>query len=387
MSKGRVVYLKETNFIPNPKKVLITTAPRDVYEKDPLHSPLPVFTDDGYLNGFAEYTTNIPEEWMFSTAQKDYGFSFLEDNVIGPTYLQYPYNKTIIEHLESGRYEVLGISAFTWTLPWAIDLARKAKKEYGIREVWLGSYAVMTDEPQMNEVFDRLFWGYSEDKLNQAVGLGPLLTDHIKHPDLTTRASWLGRTTKTGHMLFKRGCTNRCTYCADPVFEPGGDYPLSIESIESILDYYKWKGIRSVYISNQETNLLNSFGREVLNAIKKRGLNFGMLTSFHALSYCGEDGIKLLRDSGLTFLLVGLESLNDKNIEKTKRRARHDFMIRTLSLLRELNISVTSTYMICFEDDTEESIREAKKRILDLGIVVALFNITMPLPGTPMYWL
>jgi|GEM_PF-1193070 len=386
MSRGRVEYINQTNFVPNPEKVLIISPPRDVYENDPLSNREACLTDEGLIDGFAEYNTNIPKEWRFSTAQKDYGFAFLEANVVGPTYLHYSYDKTITEHLESGKYEVLAISALTWTLPWALDLARKAKSKYGFKEVWLGSYAVMTDEPQIKEVFDRLFWGYSEDELNKAIGKGPILKDDIRHPDLTTRASWLGRTTKVGHLLFRRGCSNKCTYCADPAFVPGGDHPLSIEAIERILDYYIENGIRSVYISNQDTNLFDSVGSKVLKAITQRGLSFGMLTSFHSLAFCGEDGIKELRDRGLTFLLIGLETLNDTNIEKTKRRANHDFMVRTLSLLRKLNVSVTTTYMICFEDDTEESIREAKKKIIDLGVTVSLFNITMPLPGTPMYW-
>ncbi len=386
MAKGRVVYLRETNFTPRPERVLITSAPRDVYENDPMHRRLPVLTGDGFLNGFSEYSTDIPEEWKFSTWQKDYGFAFLEANIKGPTFLHHPYSTTIIEHLESGVYDVLCISAFTWTLPWAIKMAHLAKREYGIKEVWLGGYAVMTDEPAMNQVFDRLFWGYGENVLNQAIGLSPKSAEEVKHPDLITRADWLGRKTQIGHLIFKRGCPNRCTYCADPVFQPGGDYPLSIDAVEEILDYYKWNDIKSVYISNQETHMFNTFGQEVLHAIKKRDMYFGMLTSFQALAFCGEDGIRELRDSGLSFLLVGLESLNDKNLEKTKRKTRQKFMEDTLKLLRQLNIGVTSTYMICFEDDTVESIREAKKKIIDLGIIVSLFNITVPLPGTPFYY-
>lgn len=385
MSKGRIVCVRETGFIPNPERVLVTTPPRDVYSKDGEPRRLPVLTEDGFLDGFAEYTTDIPDNWKFSTRQKDYGISFLEANVIGPTYLHYPYAATVYQHLASGRFDVLCISAFTWTLPWAIDVARVAKSEYGIKEVWLGGYAVMTDEPLMQEVFDRFFWGYTESLFNQALGMEAIPSEKIVHPDLTTKASWLGRQTTTGHVIFRKGCSNRCTYCADPVYEPGGDRALSIDSVATILDKYKNDGIRSVYISNQETNLFSPAGREVLKAIEARNMNFGMLTSFQALAAYGEEGIRKLRDSGMTFLLVGLESLNDKNLEKTQRKTRQSFMLDTLSLLEKLKVSVTSTYMICFEDDTEETIRAAKRKIIDLGITVALFNITVPLPGTPLY--
>ena len=46
MSKGRVVYVKDSKFVPDPGKVLVTTAPRDVYKDDPMHARLPVLLGD-----------------------------------------------------------------------------------------------------------------------------------------------------------------------------------------------------------------------------------------------------------------------------------------------------------------------------------------------------
>lgn len=116
-------------------------------------------------------------------------------------------------------------------------------------------------------------------------------------------------------------------------------------------------------------------------------MTYGMLTSFRTLNTLKADGIKMLHDKGLKFLLLGLESLNDVNLRKTKRKADINEMYHTMKLLQDLRIIITTTYMICFQDDTEVSIRNAKRMIIDeLGVAVCLFNITMPLPGTPMYW-
>lgn len=111
-----------------------------------------------------------------------------------------------------------------------------------------------------------------------------------------------------------------------------------------------------------------------------------MLTSFRTLNRAGPDGIRRLYDKGLDFLLLGLESLSDQNLIKTQRRAAYDEMYSVLRLLQTMKVTVTATYMICFEDDTSEAIREAKRRIIgDLGVSICLFNIVMPLPATPMY--
>lgn len=86
-------------------------------------------------------------------------------------------------------------------------------------------------------------------------------------------------------------------------------------------------------------------------------MRFGMLTSFRELSYKGLDEIKRLHDKGMTFLLLGLESLNDLNLIRTERKARFKEMYDILMLLQKLRVIITTTYMICFENDTAQTIR------------------------------
>jgi pyruvate-formate lyase-activating enzyme len=384
--KCKVITPNGVNFVPSPERVLVTSVCHDAYESTGNEMPSSV-TCPGYQDGFGEYSTHLPSQYKIHTEQRSYGLSFLEANVGGPTYLQYPSTSELMAYMANGNYDVLAISAYTWSLPWAMNLAKTAREHYEFKEVWLGGYAVMTDEPQMHQLFDRLFWGYAESSFKMALGHEPISTGLIRHPDLSTRVSFLGKETTAGHILFRRGCSNSCNYCADPVFQPGGEGALSINEIETILDIYEEKNIRAIYFSNQETNLFTETGMAIVDAMSKRDMRFGMLTSFRCLNSRGADGIRRLYDKGLNFLLLGLESLNDRNLIKTGRKANYREMCAVLKLLQQMKVTVTTTYMICFEDDTPETIKEAKKKIIDeLGVTVSLFNITMPLPGTPLYW-
>ena len=384
--KGRIITMIDNGFVPQAERVLMTSVCRDVYHDTPDLTRPSSITSDGFQDGFGEYSTHLPDQYKFFTRQPDYGLSFLEHNVKGPRYLQYPRSVDLEKQLASGNFDVIGVSAYTWSLPWAIDLAQRAKRDYGFKEAWLGGYAVMTDEPKINQVFDRVFWGYSESNLNTALGRRPLPVESILHPDLTTKAYFLGRESTVGHILFRRGCPNSCTYCADPVFQPGGEGNLSFDNIDNILKHYHKKGIRSIYFSNQDTDLLGSTGERIVDSMYGKDMRFGMLTSFSALNRKGSDGIKSLYDKGLNFLLLGLESLNELNLQKTRRKAKYKEMYSVLKLLQKMNVIITTTYMLCFEDDTPQSIRDAKKMMIEeLGVNVSLFNITMPLPGTPMY--
>lgn len=383
--KGYVIHTASTRYQPKPDEILITTAPNDVYKNENKESVLPVFTANGFQNGFSEYTTELPKNYHISTNQPCYGLQFLKANVPGPTFLQYPSTKVLLETLSTGRFKVVGISSYTWTLPWALEFSKFVKENFGIVECWLGSYAVMTEEPLMKERFDRLFWGYSESTLREAVGLESLSVKELCHPDLTTRSNWLNTRRLIGHTIFQRGCSNRCIYCADPVFTPGGEPCISMNSLNRIFDHYQDKGMGSVYISNQDTRPFSHNGKLVINEIYKRGMRFGMMTSFMALTAKGKEGIVELVDKGLTFLLVALESLNDLTLDNTNRKTNRKLMEDTLQLLSDLKVTVTSTYIICFEEDTPDSIIESQKAILDLGVSFCLFNIYMPLPGTPVY--
>jgi hypothetical protein len=325
--KAKVVNFNNSTFVPDRERVLITSICRDFNQKEnELKTEGPaVITENGFQDGFGEYTTHLPDEYRFYTNQPSYGLSYLEANVKGPTYLQYPDYLDIEAHLASGHYDVLGISAYTWSLPWAKNLAIKAKSEYGIKEVWLGCYAVMTEDPEMENCFDRLFWGYSESTLNQAIGGDEIQIGKIKHPDMRTKSSFLGKESTVGHVVYRRGCPNQCSYCSDPVFHPGGQPPISIEAIDNVLDYYKKCGIKSIYFSNQDTTLFNRLGMKVVDSLYERDFRFGMLTSFNSLNAKGPEGIKMLHDKGFRFLLIGLESLNDKNLIKTQRKVRYNY--------------------------------------------------------------
>jgi len=93
--KGYVINLNKSKFIPDPEKVLVTSVCRDAYADSEYHILPSSITANGFQDGFGEYSTHLPSEYKFYTNQPSYGISFLEANVKGPTYLQYPETKTI----------------------------------------------------------------------------------------------------------------------------------------------------------------------------------------------------------------------------------------------------------------------------------------------------
>lgn len=382
---GWVEYITKSNFVPRPERVLITTAPRDVYVDNKDMDRLLCYTSDGKIDSFTHHPQFIPDHYRNISRQRTYDISFLKENVDGPVFLELPEEKTILQELASRKYDVLGISSFTWTLPWALQLAERAKADFGVREVWLGGYGIMTPDPLIRKRFDRLFWGYSESTLREAIGQEAIPLEAIKHPEIIAENTFLGHKVKIGHLFWKRGCRNKCNFCADPVFQPGGEGDFDFENVKRIIDHYKDQGCVSLHLVNQEVNPFGEVGDKVTKYLAENNLHFSMMTSIAAININGIDGVKKMKERGLSAVQLGIESLSDENLKRHRKASNLKKIEETINLLLSNRIRVNATYMVCFEEDTAESLREAKERLLNIGLTVTHFNIVIPMPGTPVY--
>lgn len=383
---GWVEYINKTGFVPRPEEVLFTTLPRNIYAAEGYDGDIPCVTEDGRLDWFASHPLAYPEEYQPSIKSRSYDVSFLSANVPGPTYLELPMQAEIEAALASRQFKVLAISAYTWMIPWALKLAESARQEYGIQEVWLGGYGIMTPEPRIREVFDRLYWGYGETTFREALGMSPIKPAEIEHPLLINESTYLAHKIKIGHLFWERGCTQRCTFCADPVFQPGGEPTFSVANVRKVLERYKAEGVMSVHLVNQDVRPFTVVGKQIIELLHEFGLPFTMMTSFQALTAKGLDGMKWLADRGLTMAQLGVESLDDANLTWAHKTTNCTHIRDTVRQMDDLRIRLSATYIIGFENDTPESIRRAKQRLGDLGPIYTYFMILLPMPGTPQYY-
>ncbi|MCK9364357.1 MAG: radical SAM protein [Syntrophales bacterium] len=383
---GWVEYTNKTGYIPRPEEVLFTTAPRDIYENEGYGGDIPCITEDGRLDWFAHHPLTYPEEYQPSIKSRSYDVAFLSANVPGPTYLELPMQAEIEAALASRQFQVLAITAYTWTIPWALKLAERARQEYGVREVWLGGYGVMTATPLIREVFDRLYWGYAETTFREAMDMSPIKPAEIEHPLLINESTYLAHKIKIGHLFWERGCTQNCIFCADPVFQPGGEPTFSVANVRKVLERYKEEGVVSVHLVNQDVRPFSKVGKQIIELLHEFGLPFTMMTSFQALTAKGLDGMKWLADRGLTMAQLGVESLNDVNLNLVQKTTNCAHIQETVRQMDDLRIRLSATYIIGFENDTPASIRRATQRLAELGPIYTYFSILLPMPGTPLYY-
>ncbi|OHD67796.1 MAG: hypothetical protein A2W19_13320 [Spirochaetes bacterium RBG_16_49_21] len=306
------------------------------------------------------------------------GLRFIKENVPNVDTLEYPTWEEFEKKLDEG-YDAVGISFLTYTVPIAVKMAKLAK-ERGIQEVWAGNYGAMT--PGIDKYFDRVIVGLAENKIRKILGLEPL--KKIKHPEIvlvnTINALQSIMNRKIGILFSTRGCPQKCSFCPTPSFAPDLDY-ISMDEIEKVLDIYKANKVTQIHVCD-ETFLLNrTYSKRVLDAMVKRGLSWQCMTRADLI----KGKIRELKDTGMVWVGIGLETLKDITLKKQNKGQDLKTLLDVLDEAEKNDLPIWGSFMLCFEDDTVESLKKDIDRLAMMNIFSLQFAIFTPFPGTPLW--
>ena len=203
----------------------------------------------------------------------------------------------------------------------------------------------------------------------------------MHHPVLPGKFDFHLKEVKTGFLFSIRGCRFSCAFCSGPRYYKRLSL-TPIEEIERILGIYLELDIKHISIVD-ETFLQNKrHSNKVINALNKRNLTWNCTSRVDVL----QGNVKDLKKYGLTGVYIGIESMNRLSLKAVKKG---ETPTQTIALLRELeshNSYAIATYMICFDEDTAESIKEDVEKLKSFKSLYSLvFWIATPFPGTEYY--
>lgn len=299
--------------------------------------------------------------------------NFPDDVVV----LEYPTWDQYYKEIEK-KYEIIGISFHTYTASSAIKMAKIAKAK-GTMETWAGNYGAMT--PGIEEYFDKIFIGTFEERLSNILGKQ---LPFIRHPELYTYHTISGLRSfvkrKVGLIFSSRGCSMDCNFCPTPHFEPKVSY-IEMDELKRILDIYYLNNISHLHITD-ETFLYNKkHSEQLIQETVKRGLPWSFLTRADLV----RGKIKEFKKQGMMWVGIGIESLNDKNLEKQNKGESLDVLMEVIDEAKINDLPLWGTYMIGYEDDTFESVREEIEKLRKLNLLSIQFAVFTPFPGTKLW--
>jgi len=305
------------------------------------------------------------------------GLRFLKENVPGIEILEFPSWEEFEAELGRG-VDVLGISFYTKDVPVVKRMVRLARQRYRVKEIWGGNYGVLT--PGMERLFDRTFLGYAEDEVHLAV-TGRPREGALRHPLILMKATaplFPYLRAQVGIVFTHRGCNLRCTFCQTPVFAPTlSRIPTS--EVKRVVDRYHKMGVNFLLFA--EENFIPSLNRELLERLGSYGMQWTSQSRADSLRNRIHD---LVRNTGYTGSIIGIESLRDSWLAHLDKRQTTKTVMETLREARDAGIFMQGTYIFGYEDDTPESLAQDAERLLRLPLLVNHYFILTPYPRTEL---
>ncbi len=179
-----------------------------------------------------------------------------------------------------------------------------------------------------------------------------------------------------------RGCKFKCSFCAIAAYYNSEYISKKVEQVVEEIKILKHK---AVFFCDDNIVADPEYAIALFKAITPLKIKwFGQGTLTMAKD---KELLKWIKKSGGELMLIGFESLEEKNLEQMSKKWRmkigeEDQLVRNI---HKAGIEIYATFVFGFDYDTKQSIDKALQFAKKHNFYIAAFNHLLPLPGTPIY--
>jgi len=179
-----------------------------------------------------------------------------------------------------------------------------------------------------------------------------------------------------------RGCNYRCNFCSVTEFfghryirRPLDNLVAELETLES----------KRVFFVDDNIAADPQEARAFFKALKPLGITWVSQMTIDAAR--DTELLDILVDSGCLGLLIGFESLSEKNLAQMNKsvNTRAGGYDVPLQNLRDRAIKIYATFLLGYDDDDKDTFQRTLDFSMEHKFFMAAFNHLVPFPGTPLY--
>ncbi|MBN2384756.1 B12-binding domain-containing radical SAM protein [bacterium] len=195
------------------------------------------------------------------------------------------------------------------------------------------------------------------------------------------------RRRKISPIVTSRGCPFRCPFCCSSEFAGPKWRTHSLErtltEIELLVNEYDFGAI--AFIDDTFTIDMQRV-RALARAITAAGLDIRWWCfSRPDLLLDHEDVVKEMAAAGARYVFMGIESGDDAVLNRLKKGVKRSNGVAAIDLLRRHGIETMASFMLCDSEENEASVRKTISFARSLPAGAAQFSIVTPFPGTVLY--
>ena len=184
-------------------------------------------------------------------------------------------------------------------------------------------------------------------------------------------------------IVVSRGCPHHCDFCYKDDFFQGGKSFYTQRVDEALAEIERLPG-RHLYFLDDHLLADREFARSLFDGM--RGMDRLFQGAATVDSVLRGNLIEQAAEAGLRSLFVGFESLNPKNLHRSKNcpnpGQHYEQAIRRLN---DLGIMINGSFVFGMDNDDPDVFKRTVDWALNQGITTATFHILTPYPGTDLF--
>ena len=286
--------------------------------------------------------------------------------------------------------DLVALSVETYTARRSYQIASHYRRR-GVPVVMGGFHATLVPE-EVSQFAESIVIGEAEE-------VWPLLIDDFRHGQLQPRYQSQGRPSLVGsrprRSLFEgkrylnlglveagRGCHFRCEFCVIQAYFKNTQVRRPIDDI--LADIRERPRPLYFFVDDNITSNMKQ-AKEFFRALIPLKIRWVSQASINAAH--DEEFLELIQASGCQMLLIGFETLNPlvlKKMNKEFNTMKGGYQ-QALANLRRHKIRLYPTFILGYDEDTAETVRETLAFTREHRFYLTAFNHLTPFPGTPLY--
>ncbi|MBN1670626.1 MAG: radical SAM protein, partial [Kiritimatiellae bacterium] len=212
--------------------------------------------------------------------------------------------------------------------------------------------------------------------------------------DLTDRSRyyciWSGEHGARSRTIFPRvatlrtsvGCAYRCKFCVVHFLAHGKYMP---RAPEDVVDEIAALPEEHIYFVDDEMFINPRRARRVAELLLERGIRKQYISWARSDTICRNEGVfRLWKQAGLAVVYIGLESMEEQNLDGYDKQVTPAENRRAVAILRALRIGLHAALMVNPDFDVED-FRKIHKTIKQVAPAEMSFTVFSPSPGTPLW--
>ncbi|MDR1455946.1 MAG: cobalamin-dependent protein [Tannerella sp.] len=220
----------------------------------------------------------------------------------------------------------------------------------------------------------RLAWrdAAGDFRINSASGKRPG-ANYISCPELHVENDWAEYYWESSGMLniqTKRGCPYNCIFCSYPLIDGRAVRTLDVKTVvANIEELYFAKGISYLFFTDSIFNIHRDYNEELARRLieSRAEICWGAYFAPHNLTV---GDLELYRQSGLTHVEFGTDSLSDRQLERYNKQFRMSDIREQSMCCSRLGIFYAHFLILGGYGETDETLDETFAHSRELGLTV-----------------